>query len=131
MPESKFYNPPWIISFHDALLFVLNKFKPVLCIEGICVQNVRRGKEGFSETSLLKEIFINYFFVLYNLSATNEINWGLMCTLYTVHLLVLYCTVLKIHSMKTEGMIVSYLCAQLAALYTYNCLLIMIYYRLG
>ena len=28
-------------------------------------------------------------------------------------------------------MIVSYLCAQLAVLYTYNCLLIMIYYRLG
>ena len=28
-------------------------------------------------------------------------------------------------------MIVLYLCAQLAILYTYNCLLIMIYYRLG
>ena len=30
-----------------------------------------------------------------------------------------------------RGMIVSYLCAQLAVLYTYNCLLILIYYRLG
>ena len=29
------------------------------------------------------------------------------------------------------GMIVLYLCAQLAVLYTYNCLLILIYYRLG
>ena len=31
----------------------------------------------------------------------------------------------------TGGMIVLYLCAQLAVLYTYNCLLILIYYRLG
>ena len=29
------------------------------------------------------------------------------------------------------GMIVLYLCAQLAVLYTYNCLLILIYYWLG
>ena len=29
------------------------------------------------------------------------------------------------------GMRVLYLCAQLAVLYTYNCLLILIYYRLG
>ena len=29
------------------------------------------------------------------------------------------------------GMIVLYLCAHLAVLYTYNCLLILIYYRLG
>ena len=29
------------------------------------------------------------------------------------------------------GMIVLYLCAQLAVLYTYDCLLISIYYRLG
>ena len=31
----------------------------------------------------------------------------------------------------TGGMIVLYLCAQLAVLYTYNCLLVLIYYRLG
>ena len=31
----------------------------------------------------------------------------------------------------TRGMIVLYLCAQLALLYTYNCFLILIYYRLG
>ena len=32
---------------------------------------------------------------------------------------------------QSGGMIVLYLCAQLAVLYTYNCLLIMIHYRLG
>ena len=32
---------------------------------------------------------------------------------------------------KTRGMVVLYLCAQVAVLYTYNCLLILIYYRLG
>ena len=32
---------------------------------------------------------------------------------------------------RIRGMIVLYLCAQLAVLYTYNCLLIMICYSLG
>ena len=33
-------------------------------------------------------------------------------------------------SSEQGGLIVLYLCAQLAVLYTYNCLLILIYYRL-
>ena len=32
---------------------------------------------------------------------------------------------------EVRGMVVLYLCAQLAVLYTYYCLLILIYYRLG
>ena len=32
---------------------------------------------------------------------------------------------------RVRGMVVLYLCAQLAVLYTYNCLQILIYYRLG
>ena len=33
--------------------------------------------------------------------------------------------------LESGGMIVLYMCAQLAVLYTYNCLLILIYYRVG
>ena len=32
---------------------------------------------------------------------------------------------------RSGGMIVLYLCAQLDVLYTYNCLVLLIYYRLG
>jgi len=35
------------------------------------------------------------------------------------------------YGIKSGGMIVLYLCAQLAVLCTYNCLLILKYYRLG
>ena len=44
-----------------------------------------------------------------------------LCTLYTEQHVLLY----------TGGMVVLYLCAQLALMYTYNCLLILIYYKLG
>ena len=39
-------------------------------------------------------------------------------------------SVFSLYMFKPEGLILSYLCAQLPVLYTYNCLLIMMYHRL-
>ena len=40
-------------------------------------------------------------------------------------------SIFGIFSIVTRGMIVLHLCSQLAVLYTFNCLPILIYYRLG
>ena len=99
------YYQIFLILFSKELLFYV-----------FCCIMILGIKSFLFAANLLSSKFCKIYFIFLPLSKKN-LNIPFLCVLAKRN--------------KQDGMIVLYLWAQLAVLYTYNCLLILIYYRLG